>query len=186
MTATLAEDLAGARVVQAFRRERGNAEYLRRDQRHLPAAPTYRTVQLNAWYFPFVGLLGSVSTAIVLGLRRHALLRRRDHDRHAVRVHALPGELLRPDPGALAALQHVPGGQRGARQDLRRHGHAARAARRRGRAGRCRRSRARSSSRTCTSPTARAPRCCTASTSASPPARPSRSSVTRAPASRRS
>ena len=66
VTATLAEDLAGARVVQSFRRERGNAERLRRDQRQLPAGANYRTVQLNAWYFPFVGLLGSVATAIVL------------------------------------------------------------------------------------------------------------------------
>ena len=66
-------------------------------------------------------------------LRRRPLLRRSDHARDAVRVHALPLEFLRPDPGALAALQHVPGRQRGARQDLRRHGHGARAPGRGGR-----------------------------------------------------
>ena len=122
VTATLAEDLAGARVVQAFRRERVNAEYLRRDQRHLPARqPAHRPAQR---------LVLPVRRPAQRGLdrdrarlRRHALLRGRDHGRHAVRLHALPGELLRPDPGALAALQHVPGGQRGARQDLRRDGH---------------------------------------------------------------
>ena len=87
-------------------------------------------------------------------LRRLPLLRRRDHDRHAVRVHALPGELLRPDPGALAALQHVPGGERGARQDLRRDGHRSPSCATPRAPGRCRRSRAPSSSATCTSATA--------------------------------
>ena len=65
VTATLAEDLAGARVVQSFRRERGNAESFGEISDGYRRA-NYRTVQLNAWYFPFVGLLGSVSTAIVL------------------------------------------------------------------------------------------------------------------------
>jgi ATP-binding cassette subfamily B protein len=65
VTATLAEDLAGARIVQSFRRERGNAEAfgdISDDYRQA----NYRTVKLNAWYFPFVGLLGSAATAIVL------------------------------------------------------------------------------------------------------------------------
>jgi ABC-type multidrug transport system fused ATPase/permease subunit len=65
VTATLAEDLAGARIVQAFRRERGNAEAFGEISDGYRVA-NYRTVQLNAWYFPFVGLLGSASTAIVL------------------------------------------------------------------------------------------------------------------------
>jgi ABC-type multidrug transport system fused ATPase/permease subunit len=65
VTATLAEDLAGARVVQSFRRERGNAEGFGEISDGYRRA-NYRTVQLNAWYFPFVGLLGSASTAIVL------------------------------------------------------------------------------------------------------------------------
>jgi ABC-type multidrug transport system fused ATPase/permease subunit len=65
VTATLAEDLAGARVVQSFRRERGNAEAFGEISDGYRVA-NYRTVQLNAWYFPFVGLLGSASTAIVL------------------------------------------------------------------------------------------------------------------------
>jgi ABC-type multidrug transport system fused ATPase/permease subunit len=65
VTATLAEDLAGARIVQSFRRERGNAESFGEISDGYRRA-NYRTVQLNAWYFPFVGLLGSASTAIVL------------------------------------------------------------------------------------------------------------------------
>ena len=65
VTATLAEDLAGARIVQAFRRERSNAEAFGEISDDYRRA-NYRTVQLNAWYFPFVGLLGSASTAIVL------------------------------------------------------------------------------------------------------------------------
>jgi ABC-type multidrug transport system fused ATPase/permease subunit len=65
VTATLAEDLAGARIVQSFRRERGNAESFAEISDGYRQA-NYRTVQLNAWYFPFVGLLGSASTAIVL------------------------------------------------------------------------------------------------------------------------
>ncbi|MDP9258881.1 MAG: ABC transporter ATP-binding protein/permease [Actinomycetota bacterium] len=65
VTATLAEDLAGARIVQSFRRESGNAEAFAEISDAYRQA-NYRTVQLNAWYFPFVGLLGSVSTAIVL------------------------------------------------------------------------------------------------------------------------
>jgi ABC-type multidrug transport system fused ATPase/permease subunit len=65
VTATLAEDLAGARVVQSFSRERGNAEAFG-EISHGYRTANYRTVQLNAWYFPFVGLLGSASTAIVL------------------------------------------------------------------------------------------------------------------------
>jgi ABC-type multidrug transport system fused ATPase/permease subunit len=65
VTATLAEDLAGARVVQSFRRERSNAEAFG-DISDGYRRANYRTVQLNAWYFPFVGLLGSASTSIVL------------------------------------------------------------------------------------------------------------------------
>jgi ABC-type multidrug transport system fused ATPase/permease subunit len=65
VTATLAEDLAGARVVQSFRRERGNAEAFGEISDGYRQA-NFRTVQLNAWYFPFVGLLSAASTAIVL------------------------------------------------------------------------------------------------------------------------
>jgi ABC-type multidrug transport system fused ATPase/permease subunit len=65
VTATLAEDFAGARVVQAFRREGANAEAFSEVSRSYQHA-NMQTVNQNAWYFPFVGLLGSLGTAIVL------------------------------------------------------------------------------------------------------------------------
>jgi ATP-binding cassette subfamily B protein len=66
VTATLQEDISGMRVVQAFAREgrsrdrfRGvNADYRGANQ---------ETVVLNGVYFPFVELLSSAATAIVLG-----------------------------------------------------------------------------------------------------------------------
>jgi ATP-binding cassette subfamily B protein len=66
VTATLAEDIAGMRVLQAFTRERAARENFRR------VAEKYRdanqqTVVLNGVYFPFVDLLSSLATAVVLG-----------------------------------------------------------------------------------------------------------------------
>ena len=86
-------------------------------------------------------------------LRRPPVLQQGDLARDAVRLHALRQQLLRPDPAALAALQHVPLGGRRPGQDHRR---ARRGARRSstGRArGRSRTSRDTSASRTSTSPT---------------------------------
>jgi ABC-type multidrug transport system fused ATPase/permease subunit len=65
VTATLAEDIAGMRVVQAFTRERANTENFR------DVADAYResnmeTVVLNGLYFPFVDLLSTVALGIVL------------------------------------------------------------------------------------------------------------------------
>src|SRR5216117_3301909 len=70
VTATLAEDIAGMRVVQAFTRERASIENFR------GVAERYRdsnqqTVVLNALYFPFVDLLSSVALAVVLGYGGH-------------------------------------------------------------------------------------------------------------------
>jgi ABC-type multidrug transport system fused ATPase/permease subunit len=66
VTATLAEDIAGMRVLQAFTRERAAKEHFRL------VSETYRatnqeTVVQNGLYFPFVDLLSSIATAIVLG-----------------------------------------------------------------------------------------------------------------------
>ena len=175
VTATLAEDLAGARVVQAFRRERGNAEAFGeisdsyRDANH-------RTVQLNAWYFPFVGLLGSVATAIVLAyggvlyfddaitigtLFAFMLFLSNFFDP----IQAL-SQLFNTFLAASAALDKIFDVMDTQPELTRRAGRPAAAADR----GR------RRALRTCTSATARAPRCCTASTSRSRRARPSRSS----------
>jgi ABC-type multidrug transport system fused ATPase/permease subunit len=66
VTATLAEDIAGMRVLQAFTREEAAREnfrlvgeaYRRRNQ---------ETVVQNALYFPYVDLLSTLATAIILG-----------------------------------------------------------------------------------------------------------------------
>src|SRR5204862_2046649 len=67
LTATLAEDIAGMRMVQAFVREQRATENFR------SVALDYResnmqTVVLNGLYFPFVCLLASLALAVVLGL----------------------------------------------------------------------------------------------------------------------
>src|SRR5919201_3742915 len=74
VTATLAEDIAGMRMVQAFTRERQNIENFQR------VAERYResnmqTVVLNALYFPFVDLVSSVALAVVLGYGGHLYFR---------------------------------------------------------------------------------------------------------------
>ena len=66
VTATLAEDIAGMRMVQAFTREERATENFRtvaRDYRD----SNMQTVNLNGIYFPFVSLLATLCLAIVLG-----------------------------------------------------------------------------------------------------------------------
>jgi ABC-type multidrug transport system fused ATPase/permease subunit len=66
LTATLAEDIAGMRVLQAFTRERTSQRRFR-DVNGRYRASNQQTVVLNGLYFPFVDLLSSVATAVVLG-----------------------------------------------------------------------------------------------------------------------
>jgi len=66
VTATLAEDIAGMRVVQAFTRERANQQHFREVSDNYRAS-NMQTVVLNGLYFPFVDFLSGVATAIVLG-----------------------------------------------------------------------------------------------------------------------
>jgi ABC-type multidrug transport system fused ATPase/permease subunit len=66
VTATLAEDIGGMRVIQAFRRERTNDRIFREVNAHYRAA-NQQTVVLNGLYFPFVDFLSALATAIVLG-----------------------------------------------------------------------------------------------------------------------
>jgi ATP-binding cassette subfamily B protein len=70
VTATLAEDIAGMRVLQAFTREDPAYENFRKVAGHYREA-NMRTVVLNALYFPFVDLLSSVALAVVLGYGGH-------------------------------------------------------------------------------------------------------------------
>jgi ATP-binding cassette, subfamily B, bacterial len=66
VTATLAEDIAGVRVLQAFTREESSVRRFREVNAHYREA-NQRTVVLNGLYFPFVDFLSSLATAIVLG-----------------------------------------------------------------------------------------------------------------------
>jgi ATP-binding cassette subfamily B protein len=66
VTATLAEDIAGMRMIQSFTREQRN-ELAFHGVADTYRAANYRTVVLNGIYFPFVDLLSSVASAIVLG-----------------------------------------------------------------------------------------------------------------------
>jgi ATP-binding cassette, subfamily B, bacterial len=70
VTATLAEDIAGMRMVQAFTREQQNMRNFRAvTERYRDS--NMQTVVLNGWYFPFVDLLSSVALAVVLGYGGH-------------------------------------------------------------------------------------------------------------------
>ncbi|HXV57608.1 MAG TPA: ABC transporter ATP-binding protein [Gaiellaceae bacterium] len=66
VTATLAEDIAGMRVVQAFTREEANQRQFRGVNDRYRAS-NQETVVLNGLYFPFVDFLSAVATATVLG-----------------------------------------------------------------------------------------------------------------------
>ena len=70
VTATLAEDIAGMRVVQAFTREPTNTRNFKAvTERYRDS--NMETVVLNALYFPFVDLLSSIALAVVLGYGGH-------------------------------------------------------------------------------------------------------------------
>ena len=66
VTATLAEDIAGMRVVQSFTREPVQQKAFHGVNDRYRAA-NYETTVLNAIYFPAVDLLASAATAIVFG-----------------------------------------------------------------------------------------------------------------------
>ena len=66
VTATLAEDIAGMRVLQSFTREDAAQENFRRIADDYRVA-NMRTVVLSGLYFPFVDFLSSAATAVVLG-----------------------------------------------------------------------------------------------------------------------
>jgi ABC-type multidrug transport system fused ATPase/permease subunit len=66
VTATLAEDIAGMRVVQAYTREQASEQRFRDVNTHYREA-NQRTVLTNGLYFPFVDFLSTAATAVVLG-----------------------------------------------------------------------------------------------------------------------
>ncbi|TMM26384.1 MAG: ABC transporter ATP-binding protein [Actinobacteria bacterium] len=70
VTATLAEDIAGMRVVHSFTRERASMRNFHEvTERYRDA--NMETVILNGIYFPFVDLLSSIALAVVLGYGGH-------------------------------------------------------------------------------------------------------------------
>ena len=66
VTATLAEDIAGMRVVQSFTRETSRRRHFEDVNSHYRQA-NQQTVVNNGLYFPFVDFLSAVATAVVLG-----------------------------------------------------------------------------------------------------------------------
>jgi len=79
VTATLAEDISGMRVVQSYAREPHNHAGFRGINTRYREA-NYETIVLNGLYFPAVDLLSSLATAIVLGYGGYLLL----HDQVSV------------------------------------------------------------------------------------------------------
>jgi ABC-type multidrug transport system fused ATPase/permease subunit len=70
VTATLAEDIAGMRVVQAFNREQAAFENFRQVALRYRQA-NMRTVVLSGVYFPIVDLLSTAALAVVLAYGGH-------------------------------------------------------------------------------------------------------------------
>jgi ATP-binding cassette subfamily B protein len=66
VTATLAEDIAGMRILQSFTREDAAIRHFKEVNTNYRQA-NHRTVVLSGVYFPFVSFLSSAATAIVLG-----------------------------------------------------------------------------------------------------------------------
>ena len=73
VTATLAEDIAGMRVVQSYAREPRNQSSFRGINTRYRDA-NYETIVLNGLYFPAVDFLASLATAIVLGYGGYLLV----------------------------------------------------------------------------------------------------------------
>jgi ATP-binding cassette subfamily B protein len=73
VTATLAEDIAGMRVVQSYAREPRNQSNFR-GINTLYRDANYETIVLNGLYFPAVDFLASLATAIVLGYGGYLLV----------------------------------------------------------------------------------------------------------------
>jgi ATP-binding cassette, subfamily B, bacterial len=74
VTATLAEDIAGMRMVQAFTREELATENFGTVARRYRDS-NMQTVILNGIYFPFVSFLATLALAIVLGYGGHLYFR---------------------------------------------------------------------------------------------------------------
>ena len=112
------ETVNGMRAVQAFRRQDRNQEIFDDVDDDYRAA-NERAFRLVGVFMPGIKLIGNVTLAVVLALRRLPGLRRRHHGRGARCVPPLPAAVLRPDAGRLAVLQHLPVRLRGPGEALR-------------------------------------------------------------------
>ncbi len=107
VTATLAEDISGMRVVQSFTREPTSQTTFRGiNERYRDA--NYETVILNGIYFPAVDILSSVATAIVLGFGGWLVVDGNMSIGTLLAFTLYLGNFFDPVQTALAALQHVP------------------------------------------------------------------------------
>jgi ATP-binding cassette subfamily B protein len=73
VTATLAEDIAGMRVIQSFTRESSRLRHFHEVNEHYRSA-NQQTVVNSGFYFPFVDFLSSAATAVVIGYGGYLLL----------------------------------------------------------------------------------------------------------------
>ena len=129
----LQENLGGIRIVTATNRAKRNVVG------HDNVLGSYRdandqTAVIGAVYGPSTELLGYLAQALLLGLGGWLVSRGQPHRRRAGRVLPLPDDVLRPDPAAGAAVQHVPAGPGRGPQARRPVRHRARRARGAGRA----------------------------------------------------
>jgi len=82
VTATLAEDIAGMRMVQAFVREERATDNFRTVARRYRDS-NMETVVLNGVYFPYVSFLATLALAVVLGYGGHLYFQ------HAIKIGTL-------------------------------------------------------------------------------------------------
>ena len=107
--AHLQESLSGVRIVTAHNRQRRNvAEHRTIVMRYRDANDVTATV--GATYGGITETVGMAGQIVILVIGGQLGARRHDGDRPAGGLHPLPRGVLRADPAARAALQHVPAG----------------------------------------------------------------------------
>ena len=116
--ADLQESLSGIRVIAAHNRRRHNVVAAPQRRRRLPRRQRLHR-PVGAIYGPGTEVIGILGQALMLLIGGNMVLDGHAHDRRADRVRALPHRVLRPDPAAGPALQHVPAGPGGAAQAAR-------------------------------------------------------------------
>ena len=118
VNANFAENVAGLRVTQAFRREQANRDRFGALS-HAFLVSRLRAQRYIAIYFPFVQTLSTAAGAIVLVLATGADAQRSaDHGR-ADRLPALHRHGVLPGPAAVPGLRRLPAGHGGAAPDHR-------------------------------------------------------------------